>query len=289
MREITLYKIIILLLMLILFVGMGEKVVHAGNIDTGGDGSAYAYGENIGWINLNPSYGGGVTVTDSALSGFAWGENIGWVSFSCLSTSTCGTVNYGVVNDGAGNLSGYAWGENVGWINFAPTSGGITINPTSGVFSGYAWGENVGWISFASEGPVPFNVKTSWREATNPTANSNGASSYFSEGGYNAYATFDVKSLSSTPSGSLAFTSSKTRRKVVATGITSLSVTGKTAVVTGPCTLNGTAGYSFSATVGDNATPGSRADTFNITVTGPNSFNYKASGTIISGDYIVSQ
>src|SRR3990172_2330538 len=127
MREITLYKIIILLLMLILFVGMGEKVVHAGNIDPGSDGSAYAWGENIGWINLNPSYGGGVTVTDSALSGFAWGENIGWVSFSCLSTSTCGTVNYGVVNDGAGNLSGYAWGENIGWINFAPTGGGVTI------------------------------------------------------------------------------------------------------------------------------------------------------------------
>ena len=288
MRMVKLSTIFILLVMIIIASLLGQ-VVYAGNIDPGSDGSAYAYGENIGWINLSPSYGGGVTVTDSTLNGFAWGENIGWVSFSCLSTSTCGTVNYGVVNDGAGNLSGYAWGENIGWINFAPTSGGITINPTTGVFSGYAWGENVGWISFASAGPVPFSVKTSWREATNPTANSNGASSYFSEGGYNAYATFDVKSLSSTPSGNLAFTSSKTRRKVVATGIASLSVTGKTAVVTGSCTLNGTAGYSFSATVGDNATPGSRADTFNITVTGPNSFNYKASGTIISGDYIVSQ
>jgi len=122
-------------------------------------------------------------------------------------------------------------------------------------------------------------------------AHSNGSSSYFSEGGYNAYATFNVKleSGASTPSGPLTFSSSKTRRKIASTGITSLSATGKTAVITGPCTLNGVAGYSFTATVGDNATPGTWADTFAITVTRPNGFTYTASGTIKSGDYTVSQ
>lgn len=124
-----------------------------------------------------------------------------------------------------------------------------------------------------------------------PRAHSNGSSSYFSEGGYNAYATFDVKyeAGASTPSGPLTFSSSKTRRKIASTGIASLSVTGKTAVITGPCTLNGVAGYSFTATVGDNATPGAGADTFAITVTGPSGFTYTASGTIKSGDYTVSQ
>lgn len=124
-----------------------------------------------------------------------------------------------------------------------------------------------------------------------PKANSNGASSYFKEGGYNAYAIFDVKyqSGSTAPSGSLTFTSSKTRRKVVSTGIASLTVTGKTAVITGPCTLNGVSGYNFTATVVDNAIPGAGSDTFAITVTGPNGFNYMASGTIISGDYTVSR
>ena len=38
--------------------------------------------------------------------------------------------------------------------------------------------------------------------------------------------------------------------------------------------MNGAGSYSFTANVGDNATPGSGVDTFSITVTGPNGFNY---------------
>jgi hypothetical protein len=122
-------------------------------------------------------------------------------------------------------------------------------------------------------------------------ANSSGTSSYFSEAGLNAYATFGVdRSLgNSTLTGSLTFNSSKYRRKIVITGVTSLEVTGKTAVFKGICTMNGIAGYSFTVTAVDNATPGSGADTFSITVTGPSGFNYTASGTIVSGDYLVLQ
>ena len=71
MRMVKLSTVFILLVMILIASLLGQTV-HAGNIDPGSAGSAYAYGENIGWINLNPSYGGGVTVTDSALSGFAW-------------------------------------------------------------------------------------------------------------------------------------------------------------------------------------------------------------------------
>jgi uncharacterized repeat protein (TIGR01451 family) len=124
----------------------------AENIDPDNNDSQYAWGENVGWINFEPSGSTGIEVSSSVLSGYAWGENIGWIS---LSPSTGG-----VINDGAGNLSGYAWGENVGWINFAPAGGGVFINPTTGEFSGYAWGENVGWINFAPNGKP---VKTSWR------------------------------------------------------------------------------------------------------------------------------
>jgi hypothetical protein len=44
---------------------------HAENIDPGGDGSRYVYGENIGWISLEPNGNGGpgVEVGDNALSG----------------------------------------------------------------------------------------------------------------------------------------------------------------------------------------------------------------------------
>ncbi len=131
------------------------SVGYAGNIDPGDDGSQYAWGENVGWINFEPSQGEGVTVTDSSVTGKAWGENIGWINLSHASG--------GVVNDGDGNLSGYAWGENVGWINFGPTNAGVRIDPATGVFSGKAWGENIGWINFA---PAGKGIKTSWRKCT---------------------------------------------------------------------------------------------------------------------------
>jgi hypothetical protein len=148
MNRISRFNISVLLLMA-LSIGLGTEVAWAGNL------SGYAWGENVGWINFNPSQGPGVTVTDAAVTGYAWGENIGWINL--------GPTTGGVVNDGEGHLSGFAWGENIGWINFAPTGGGVTIDPVTGNFSGLAWGENIGWISFASTGPVTYGVTTSWQ------------------------------------------------------------------------------------------------------------------------------
>ena len=140
-------------------------VAFAENIDPGGDGSKYAWAENIGWINAEPSGNGGpgVQVSDFELSGYMWSENAGWISLSCKNESTCGTTNYGVINNGHGVLSGYAWSENAGWINFAPATAGVLIDQVAGDFSGRAWGENVGWITFASNGASPFKVKTGWK------------------------------------------------------------------------------------------------------------------------------
>ena len=126
----------------------------------------YAWSENGGWLNFGTTEGN-VHITDSALTGYAWGENIGWISLNCSNGSSCGTVDYKVVNDGEGNLSGYAWSENTGWINFNPTYGGVTIN-SSGEFLGYAWGENIGWIVFNcgatnSCAAIDYKVKTDWR------------------------------------------------------------------------------------------------------------------------------
>jgi hypothetical protein len=144
----------------------------AENIDPYEDGSQFAYGENIGWLNFEPNVPGdpcdyGVTVSDTELTGFVWAENIGWISMSCENTSSCGTVNYGVTNDGSGNLSGYAWAENVGWISFScgNTSScgtvdyGVTID-SDGNFDGFAWAENIGWIHFQSAGSVAYKVQT---------------------------------------------------------------------------------------------------------------------------------
>jgi hypothetical protein len=159
MNKIKLHALL-LVSMFILMVSVGGMAVFGENIDPNDDGSQYAYGENVGWLNLEPGGDGGpgVEVGDCQLTGYAWGENIGWISLSCENTNSCGIIDYGIGNDGKGNLSGYAWGENVGWINFAPTGGGVFID-AYGDFSGMAWGENIGWISFA---PTEGGVKTSW-------------------------------------------------------------------------------------------------------------------------------
>lgn len=148
------------------------------NIDPAGDGSQFAYGENIGWLNAEPlgDGGPGIEVGDLGLTGYMWGENIGWVSLSCVNTASCGSVAYGVTHDGAGVLSGFAWAENAGWISFScgntascgSAAYGVTIDPLTGEFGGHAWGENIGFISFASDGAHPFRLRTGWSTCSAP-------------------------------------------------------------------------------------------------------------------------
>jgi hypothetical protein len=144
-------------------------VGFAENIDPGNDESQHAYGENVGWLNAEPSGNGGpgVQVGDSELSGWMWGENVGWISLSCQNTQSCDSTAYGVTNDGNGTLGGYAWAESVGWIDFAPSTSGVLIDPATGEFSGFAWGENVGWLSFncsntSSCGSADYRVASAW-------------------------------------------------------------------------------------------------------------------------------
>ena len=146
---------------------LASGAVSAENIDPV---HRYAWSENLGWINAQPSGPGGpgLQVSDGGLTGMMWAENAGWISVS--------GSGYGVVNDGCGVLSGYAWSENTGWINFTPTNCGgdptcgVKIDPSSGNFSGRAWSENAGWITFAATGPNAYRVATSWRRSAPPGA-----------------------------------------------------------------------------------------------------------------------
>ena len=152
--------------LLAILIVLAEGVAFAENIDPVNDGSKYAWAENLGWINFQPSGPGGpgVLVSDAGLTGWAWSENAGWISLSCTNRS-CAGGSYGVTNDECGALAGYAWSENAGWINFAPTGAGVAINPKTGIFGGRAWSENAGWITFSSSGPNPYQVATNWRRA----------------------------------------------------------------------------------------------------------------------------
>ena len=139
----------LLVVVLALAAGLAATGALAENVDPGADGSQFAWAENAGWINAEPANCAdcGVEVADTELTGWMWGENIGWVSMNCSNNSTCGTADYGVTNDGAGNLSGYAWSENVGWVSFSCANQsscgavdyGVTVDGASGEFAGYAW------------------------------------------------------------------------------------------------------------------------------------------------------
>lgn len=161
-------KFYITILSVIFLTGMASVgFVLASSTDGTIDGvNKYAWSENANWLDFGLSQGN-IHVTDSALTGYAYGENIGWISLNCLNDSSCATANYGVANDGNGNLSGYAWSENTGWVNFKPAGGGVVIN-SSGEFTGQAYGENIGWVTFnclttSSCGTADYKVATDWR------------------------------------------------------------------------------------------------------------------------------
>jgi hypothetical protein len=153
-----------------LFVGGG---FNAENVDPDADGSRYAWSENAGWINAEPSGNGGpgLQVSDFAITGWMWGENLGWISLSCQNTGSCGTADYGIANDGHGVLTGYAWSENAGWIDFAPSTGGATVDVATGELGGFVWSENLGWIGLScsdtgSCGTTDYGIKTGWCQST---------------------------------------------------------------------------------------------------------------------------
>ncbi len=163
-----LFLTVILMFSTLLLPGISPAIAE--NIDPANDGHQYGWGENVGWLNAEPTVGDGAEVDGFKLTGYIWAENIGWISLSCENTGSCETVAYGVTNDGLGNLSGYAWAENVGWISFScdntsscPTVGyNVAIDPVTAKFSGYAWGENIGWICFDYAISTTYGVVTSW-------------------------------------------------------------------------------------------------------------------------------
>lgn len=159
---------------LLLTAGLMTSTKAAENIDPGGTGEQFAWGENIGWINAEPSGEGGpgIEVLDNKLTGHLWSENAGWISLSCENRGTCGARSYGVTNDGTGKLGGYGWGENIGWISFScdnrgtcnEAGYGVSIDGVTGIFSGEAWSENAGWINFGSSStPASYAIKTAWQ------------------------------------------------------------------------------------------------------------------------------
>ncbi len=146
---------------------------------------------NINWkptLNANTTGATAISITDSIVSGYLWGDEIGWVNMQ--------PTGYGVtINPNTGALSGYAYANVGSWINFSPTSVsggpqvGVSINSSS-QFTGWAFvsGINGGWMKFDCSS-VSTCIQTDWRPvssrtvSSNPSNSSTGSGLSFSSGG----------------------------------------------------------------------------------------------------------
>ncbi len=124
----------------------------------------YAWNDVIGWIDFKST--NTVHVSSTEITGFA-SSSVGYIALNCnsvppLGLNVCpsngGPSQFGVLNDGNGNLSGMAWSDALGWISFKDLNTSapgypayqVTID-TNGDFHGMAWGDVGGWISFNSD------------------------------------------------------------------------------------------------------------------------------------------
>jgi len=127
--------------------------VHAGT--TINAANRYGYGANLGWTDWRGDTNNGAVIGEYACAGYIYSANVGWLNLGSSAPAdgihyqNNSAADFGVNNDGAGNLSGYAYGANIGWIAFENT-GAPKVNLRTGELSGYAWSANCGWISLSN-------------------------------------------------------------------------------------------------------------------------------------------
>ena len=140
----------ILLVNLHVHAGFGATTIHPEN--------AYAYGGNVGWLNLRGDVTQGASLGLFFSTGFIWSPQVGWILLGSGTPSngwhyTNDSVSdWGVNHDGEGGLTGFAYGSNIGWLNFGHGISGYEprVDLGTGVLSGYVWGANIGWISLSN-------------------------------------------------------------------------------------------------------------------------------------------
>src|SRR5881396_1065932 len=115
----------------------------------------FAYGANIGWLNARGDVTSGAVIGEYVCSGYIWAANVGWIALGSGSPTNgiyyqnLSANDFGVNQDGLGNLRGYAYGANIGWINFENT-GAPKVDLKTGNLTGYIYSANCGWISLSN-------------------------------------------------------------------------------------------------------------------------------------------
>jgi hypothetical protein len=115
----------------------------------------YAYGANVGWMDWRGDTANGAVIGEYVCSGYVYAANVGWINLGSgaptngIYYQNVSASDFGVNQDGLGNLRGYAYGANIGWINFEAT-GAPKVNLQNGKFTGSVWSANCGWIGLSN-------------------------------------------------------------------------------------------------------------------------------------------
>lgn len=130
-----------------------SSLIEAATTITGTN--AMAYGANIGWIDWRGDTNNGAVIGDYVCSGYIYSANVGWIHLGSgnpanrIRYQNNSASDYGVNQDGLGNLQGLAYGANIGWVNFE-TNGQPRVDLVTGRFSGSIWSANCGWIGLSN-------------------------------------------------------------------------------------------------------------------------------------------
>ena len=115
----------------------------------------YAYGANIGWMDWRGDTTSGAVIGEYVCAGLIYSANVGWINLgggaptNGIYYQNLSAGDFGVNQDGLGNLRGYAYGANIGWINFENT-GAARVDLKTGRLNGFAYSANCGWISLSN-------------------------------------------------------------------------------------------------------------------------------------------
>ena len=114
-----------------------------------------AYGANVGWMDWRGDTTNGAVIGEYVCSGSIYCANVGWINLGSGSPTNgiyyqnTSAGDFGVNQDGLGNLRGYAYGANIGWVNFEG-NGAPKVDLRTGNLSGRIWSANCGWISLSN-------------------------------------------------------------------------------------------------------------------------------------------
>jgi hypothetical protein len=119
------------------------------------NGNQFGWGANIGWVNWRGDTNNGAVIGEYVCSGDIYAANVGWINLgngaplNGIQYQNASANDFGVNQDGVGNLRGYAYAANVGWISFE-NQGAPRVDLQSGQLTGWIYSANCGWIGLSN-------------------------------------------------------------------------------------------------------------------------------------------